>query len=62
MSAIKAAKYRMSFSTGSLFVNESIVLAEHYRSGESWAKAQVRLLEMGITALPKLSLLIVTEN
>jgi hypothetical protein len=55
MSATKAEKYRMSFSTGGLFVNESTTLAEHYRSGESWAKAQERLLEMGITALPKLS-------
>ncbi|MCV2894507.1 DUF1819 family protein [Lentibacter sp. XHP0401] len=55
MSTTKTEKYRMSFSTGGLFVNESIALAEHYRSGESWAKSQERLLEMGITALPKLS-------
>lgn len=55
MSAIKAEKYRMSFSTGGLFVNESIALAEHFRSGESWDEARERLLEAGITALPKRS-------
>ncbi|WP_113913309.1 DUF1819 family protein [Roseovarius dicentrarchi] len=55
MSAIKAGKYRMSFSTGGLFVNESIVLAEHYRSGESWDDARERLLAENITALPKLA-------
>lgn len=55
MSAIKAGKYLMSFSTGGLFVNESIALAEHYRSGESWDDARERLLAENITALPKLT-------
>lgn len=52
---MKAEKYRMSFSTGGLFVNESLALAEHYRTGESWEEARERLLEMGLTTLPKLS-------
>jgi hypothetical protein len=52
---MRAGKYRMSFSTGGLFVNESLALVEHYRTGESWEKARKRLLEMGLTALPKLS-------
>lgn len=55
MSIVEKQNYRMSFSTGGLFINESIALVEHYRSGESWANARERMLAEGITAFPKLA-------
>lgn len=48
-------KYRMSFSTGGLFVNESIELARHFKTGETWAASRERLLNEDIARLPKLA-------
>lgn len=48
-------KYRMSFSVGGLMLNESLVIAEHFRSSESWGDARVRLLDEGASSFPKLA-------
>lgn len=48
-------KYRMSFSVGGLMLNESIVIAQAYRSGETWACARERVLAQGTSSLPKLA-------
>lgn len=48
-------KYRMSFSVGGLMLNESLVIAEHFRPGESWVNARLRLLEEGASSFPKLA-------
>lgn len=45
--------YRMSFSTGGLFLNESVELARLHVPGEPWAETQARALEKGATQLPK---------
>ena len=50
-----ASKYRMSFSVGGLMLNESLVIAQSYQSGESWASARERLLAQGASSLPKLA-------
>lgn len=47
------SKYRMSFSVGGLMLNESLVIAQGYQSGESWASARERLLAQGASSLPK---------
>ena len=49
------AKYRMSFSVGGLMLNESLVIAEAYQPGETWASARNRLLAQGTSSLPKLA-------
>ncbi len=48
-------KYRMSFSVGGLMLNESLVIAQAYRPGETWACARERLLAQGTSSLPKLA-------
>lgn len=48
-------KYRMSFSVGGLMLNESLVIAQGYQPGESWAFARERLLAQGASSLPKLA-------
>lgn len=53
MSAV--SKYRMSFSVGGLMLNESLVIAQGYQPGESWASARERLLTQGASSLPKLA-------
>lgn len=53
MSAV--SKYRMSFSVGGLMLNESLVIAQAYQPGESWASARERLLAQGASSLPKLA-------
>lgn len=45
--------YKMSFSSGGLFLNESVVVAKLHRAGESWTSTLDRALEEGATALPK---------
>lgn len=50
-----ASKYRMSFSVGGLMLNESLVIAQAYQPGESWASARERLLAQGASSLPKLA-------
>lgn len=49
------SKYRMSFSVGGLMLNESLMIAQSYQSGESWASARERLLTQGASSLPKLA-------
>ena len=51
MSAI--SKYRMSFSVGGLMLNESLMIAQAYQPGESWASARERLLAQSASSLPK---------
>lgn len=51
----KFLKYRMSFSVGGLMLNESLVIAEAYQPGESWASARKRLLAKGASSMPKLA-------
>ncbi|CDZ41687.1 DUF1819 putative inner membrane protein [Neorhizobium galegae bv. officinalis] len=50
-----ASKYRMSFSVGGLMLNESLLIAQAYQPGESWASARERLLAQGASSLPKLA-------
>jgi hypothetical protein len=45
--------YRMSFTTGGLFLNESVEVAQLHRDGEPWRDTAKRALEQGTTALPK---------
>lgn len=45
--------YKMSFSTGGLFLNESIVVAEIHVLGESWSATLGRALSEGAASLPK---------
>ncbi|MDG2514512.1 DUF1819 family protein [Sphingobium sp. 10 DY56-G10] len=47
--------YRMSFSVGGLMLNESLVIADAYHPGETWARARDRLLTHGVSSLPKLA-------
>jgi uncharacterized protein (TIGR02687 family) len=43
----------MSFTTGGLFLNESLEVARLHRDGESWEDTAKRALEQGTTTLPK---------
>ena len=43
----------MSFSTGGLFVNESVALARLHRAGESWQDTILTAMADGATSLPK---------
>lgn len=52
---VASAKYRMSFVVGGLMLNESLVIAQAYRPGETWAWARDRLLAQGASSLPKLA-------
>lgn len=45
--------YKMSFSTGGLFLNESIEVARLHVPGEPWEETIVRALAEGATSLPK---------
>lgn len=45
--------YKMSFSTGGLFVNESVELARLHKAGESWQDTIVTAMADGATSLPK---------
>lgn len=45
--------YKMSFSTGGLFINESVEVAKIHRAGETWKETVTRALEEGAAALPK---------
>lgn len=45
--------YKMSFSTGGLFVNESVHMARLHKEGEDWTETLTRGLSTGATALPK---------
>jgi hypothetical protein len=45
----------MSFSVGGLMLHESLVIAQAYRPGETWACAREHLLAQGASSLPKLA-------
>lgn len=45
--------YRMSFSTGGLFLHESVEVARLHRDDEAWEDTAKRALDQGATALPK---------
>lgn len=46
-------EYKMSFSTGGLFLNESLEVARLHLDGERWEQTILRALEEGTTSLPK---------
>lgn len=45
--------YKMSFSTGGLFINESLEVAHLHVEGEPWDKTIQRAMAEGATSLPK---------
>jgi hypothetical protein len=53
VAATPKPKYLMSFSTGGLFINESVELAALHREGEVWKTTLDRAIERGLATLPK---------
>ena len=53
MSAFARQDYKMSFSTGGLFLNESLEVARLHEDGEAWEDTILRAMEEGTTSLPK---------
>lgn len=53
MKNLKLPTYRMSFSTGGLFLNESLVVTSLHEPGEDWDDTLNRALEAGSMSLPK---------
>lgn len=53
--AAPAAKqpYKMSFTSGGLFLTESVFVADLHRTGEDWKDTLERALQEGATSLPK---------
>lgn len=49
----KQPKYRMSFSTGALFANESVEVAKLHEPGENWTITLERALSDRTMSLPK---------
>lgn len=45
--------YKMSFTSGGLFLNESVAVAALHRQGENWSETLARALGDGATSLPK---------
>ncbi len=50
-----SSPYKMSFSTGGLFVNESVEVARLHGNGEDWKQTILRALDDGATSLPKVA-------
>lgn len=50
---LMTSQYKMSFSTGGLFVNESVHLASLHIEGENWTTTIERGLSEGTATLPK---------
>lgn len=48
-----AKSYKMSFSTGGLFVNESVAVAGLHAAGSDWKQTIFLALGDGATSLPK---------
>ena len=48
-----AQTYKMSFTTGGLFLNESVEVARLHRYGAPWEDTIRKAMEKGATALPK---------
>lgn len=55
MKRTPSKEYRMSFTLGGLFLNESLTVARLHADGEAWEQTVVRALDQGATALPKIS-------
>ncbi|CUH78068.1 hypothetical protein TRM7557_01711 [Tritonibacter multivorans] len=53
MSALAKQDYKMSFSTGGLFLNESLEVARLHKDDEAWEDTILRAMEEGTTSLPK---------
>lgn len=53
MSKAEQSAYRMSFSTGGLMLNESVVVAKLHEPSGDWDETLRRALETGSTSLPK---------
>ena len=53
MSVEDSQDYRMSFSTGGLFLNESLEVARLHVEGEPWENTILRAIDEGATSLPK---------
>ncbi len=47
--------YKMSFTTGGLFLNESLIVAELHQVGEDWTNTLERALQKKATSLPKVA-------
>ena len=45
--------YKMSFTSGGLFLSESVFVADLHRTGEDWKDTLERALQVGATSLPK---------
>lgn len=45
--------YKMSFTSGGLFLTESVIIAELHHAGEDWKDTLERALQKGATSLPK---------
>ena len=45
--------YKMSFTSGGLFLTESVIIAELHHAGEDWKDTLERALQKGTTSLPK---------
>lgn len=53
MTAGVQSNYKMSFSTGGLFLNETLAVARLHVAGDPWAATITRALTEGATSLPK---------
>ncbi|RPE67328.1 putative inner membrane protein DUF1819 [Pacificibacter maritimus] len=53
MSIANQQDYKMSFSTGGLFLNESLEVARLHVEGEPWENTILRAMDEGATSLPK---------
>ncbi|WP_301458180.1 DUF1819 family protein [Pseudorhodobacter sp.] len=53
MTSADPSHYKMSFSTGGLFLNETLAVARLHVAGEPWSVTISRALTEGATSLPK---------
>ena len=53
MTPADPSHYKMSFSTGGLFLNETLAVARLHVAGEPWSVTISRALTEGATSLPK---------
>jgi len=53
MTVADQQEYKMSFSTGGLFLNESLEVARLHVEGEPWENTIIRAMDEGATSLPK---------
>jgi hypothetical protein len=53
MTTADPSHYKMSFSTGGLFLNETLAVARLHVAGEPWSVTISRALSEGATSLPK---------